>query len=172
MRRLMTILAACAALAFAQSAAAEMKIAVVDVNQAVGQTQEAQAFLERVQGELKADQDRIRELTAEKSRIEERVERDGEVMSEAERAKLSEEYERVTSDLKYRAETYQKALQRRRNELFRSMGPRVQAALNDIVEGENFDLVVPAGSVIYASPDMDITGRLAERLDSKSGSAQ
>ena len=31
-------------------------------------------------------------------------------------------------------------------------------------------MVVPAGSVIYASPDMDITGRLAERLDSKSGS--
>jgi outer membrane protein len=91
-------------------------------------------------------------------------------MSEAERAKLSEEYERVTSDLKYRTETYQKSLQRRRNELFRSMGPRVQAALNDIVEGEDFDIVVPAGSVIYASPDMDITGRLAERLDQKSGS--
>jgi outer membrane protein len=166
----MTVLAACAALAFSQSAAAELKIAVVDVNQAVGQTQEAQAFLERVQTELKPDQDRIRELTAEKSRIEERVERDGEVMSEAERAKLSEEYERVTSDLKYRTETYQKSLQRRRNELFRSMGPRVQAALNDIVEGEDFDIVVPAGSVIYASPDMDITGRLAERLDQKSGS--
>lgn len=169
MRRLMTVVAACAALAFAQPAMAEMKIAVVDVNEAVGQTQEARVFLERVQGELKPDQDRIRELTAEKSRIEERVERDGEVMSSAERVKLSEEYERVTSDLQYQAESYQKSLNRRRNELFREMGPRVQAALNEIIEADGFDMVVPAGAVIYANPEHDITARLAERLDRSSG---
>lgn len=168
-RRLMTVVAAFAALAFAQTAVAELKIAVVDVNEAVGQTQEARAFLERVQGELKPDQDRIRTLTADKSRIEERVERDGEVMSSAERVKLSEEYERVTSDLQYQAESYQKSLNRRRNELFREMGPRVQSALNEIIESEGYDMVVPAGAVIFAKPDHDITSRLAERLDQQSG---
>ncbi|HSG91267.1 MAG TPA: OmpH family outer membrane protein [Pseudomonadales bacterium] len=169
MKRLITALVACAALAFAQSAAAELKIAVVDVNEAVGQTAEAKAFLARVQGELKVDQDRIRELTADKSRIEEKVERDGEVMSDQERIKLSEEYDRVTSDLKYRVESYQKALNRRRNELFQTMGPRVQAALNDIVELESFDFVVPSNAVIYVNPKHDITRKLAERLDQKAG---
>jgi outer membrane protein len=165
----MTVLAACLALGVAPATfAAEMKIAVVDVNAAVGQTAQAQDFLARVQEDLQTDQDRIRELTAEKSRIEERVERDGEVMSEEERVKLSEEYDRVTSDLKYRAETYQKALNRRRNELFRQMGPRVQAALNDLVESGDYDLVIPAGSVIFARPTIDITTQLAEKLDEKS----
>lgn len=169
MKRLMTVVAACAALAFAQTAMAELKIAVVDVNEAVGQTAEARAFLERVQGELKPDQDRIRALTADKSRIEERVERDGEVMSAAERVKLSEEYERVTSDLQYQAESYQKSLNRRRNELFREMGPRVQTALNEIIQADGFDMVVPSGAVIYVKPDHDITRRLAERLDQRAG---
>ena len=168
MRRVLTVLAACAALALAPAAMAELKIAVVNVNEAVSQTREAKDFLGRVQEELAADQERIRELTAEKSRIEERVERDGEVLSDAERVSLSEEYDRITSDLQYRAETYQKALQRRRNELLRQMGPRVQAALDDIVQLESYDLVVPSGSVIYANPKHDITRKLTERLDANS----
>lgn len=167
MRKLMTVLAACLALGIGQATAAELKIAVVDVNAAVGQTQEAQTFLSDVQAQLKPDQDRIRELTAEKSRIEERVERDGEVMSDEERVKLSEEYDRVTSDLKYRAESYQKALNRRRNELFGRMGPRVQAALDDMVQLEGYDMIVPVGAVIYVNPKHDITRKLAEKLDEK-----
>jgi outer membrane protein len=163
------LLIALAALACAQTvAAADLKIVVVDVNAAIGQTQEAQQFLGRVQEELKADQDRIRELTADKTRIEERVERDGEVMSNEERVKLSEEYERITSDLQYRAETYQKDINRKRNELFRQMGPRVEAALDDLVKREGYDIVLPRNSVIYVNPRQDITRKLTERLDAKS----
>ncbi|MEE4299758.1 MAG: OmpH family outer membrane protein [Pseudomonadales bacterium] len=167
MRRVLSVLAAFAAITLAPAAAAELKIAVVNVNEAVSQTQEARGFLARVQEELAPDQERIRELTAEKSRIEERVERDGEVLSDAERVSLSEEYERITSDLQYRAESYQKTLNRKRNELLRQMGPRVQAALDDLVQLEAYDLVVPAGSVIYANPKHDITRKLTERLDEK-----
>jgi Skp family chaperone for outer membrane proteins len=167
-RKLSTVLIAVAALAAGPGAlAAELSIAVVDVQAAIGQTQEAQVFLERVQGELQADQERIRELQAEKTRIEERVERDSEVMSEEERVRLSEEYDRITSDLQYRAETYQKAVNRRRNELFRQMGPRVEAALDDLVQLEGYDLVVPRNSVIYVNPKHDITRRLTEQLDAK-----
>ena len=168
MKRVLTVLAALASITFAPAAVAELNIAVVDVNEAVSQTQEAKDFLARVQEELAPDQERIRELTAEKSRIEERVERDGEVLSEAERVGLSEEYDRITSDLQYRAESYQKALNRRRNELLRQMGPRVQAALDDLVQLESYDLVVPVGAVIYANPKNDITRKLTERLDEKS----
>ena len=168
MRRVLTMLAACAALGLAPVALAELNIAVVDVNEAVSQTQEAKEFLAKVQEELAPDQGRIRELTADKSRIEERVERDGEVLSDDERVRLSEDYDRVTSDLQYRAENYQKALTRRRNELLRTMGPRVQAALDDLVQLESYDLVVPVGAVIYANPKHDITRKLTERLDEKS----
>ena len=168
MKRVLTVLAALASITFAPAATAELNIAIVDVNEAVSQTQEAKDFLARVQEELAPDQERIRELTAEKSRIEERVERDGEVLSDAERVSLSEEYDRITSDLQYRAESYQKALSRRRNELLRQMGPRVQAALDDLVQLESYDLVVPVGAVIYANPKHDITRKLTERLDQKS----
>jgi len=157
-KRLSTLLIALGALAAAPGAlAAELSLAVVDVQAAIGQTREAQVFLERVQEELQV----------EKTRIEERVERDGEVMSEEERVRLSEEYDRITSDLQYRAETYQKAVNRRRNELFRQMGPRVEAALDDLVQLEGYDLVVPRNSVIYVNPKHDITRRLTEQLDAK-----
>jgi len=164
-RKLMTVVAVAAALTMAQTATAQMKIAVVDVNEAIGQTQEAQDFLRRVQDELRPEQETIRSLTAERSRIEERVERDGEVLSEQERIRLSEDYERLTADLQFRAENYQKTLQRRRNELFRQMGPRVQAALDDLVQAERYDMVVPGGAVIYVNPSHDITSKLTEKLD-------
>ena len=69
-----------------------------------------------------------------RAEIEEKVQRDAEVMGEEERTRLSEDYERLTSDLQYRTETYQKAVNRRRNELFQKMGPGVQAALDDLAD--------------------------------------
>lgn len=165
MRRFLTVAAVLAALTISQIAAAQLKIAVVDVNEAIGQTSQAREFLRQVQEELRPEQERIRELTAQRAQIEERVERDGDVLSDQERRRLSEDHERLTDDLQFRAERYQQTLQRRRNELMREMGPRVQAALDEMVRAEGYDLVIPAGAVIYADPTHDITRHLSERLD-------
>lgn len=165
MRRFLAVVALVTALTAAQAAVAELKIAVVDVNEAIGQTSEAREFLRQVQEELRPEQDRIRELTAQRAQIEERVERDGDVLGERERIRLSEDYERLTADLQFRAESYQQTLQRRRNQLMREMGPRVQSELDAMVQAEGYDLVIPAGAVIYVNPTHDITRRLSERLD-------
>lgn len=165
MRRILTVVALTMALILSQAVAAQMKIAVVDVNEAIGQTSEAREFLRQVQDEMRPEQDRIRELTAERARIEEEAERDQDILDERGLRRLQEEYERLSSDLQFRAERYQQTLQRRRNELMREMGPRVQAALDEMVRAEGYDLVIPAGAVIYVDPSHDITRRLTERLD-------
>ncbi len=165
MKRVLAFVLGLGALGLAPLAGAELKIAVVDVQAAIGQTQEAQAFLEKVQESLEADLERIRELTAQRAEIEEKVQRDGEVMGEEERTRLSEDYERITSDLQYRTDTYQKAVNRRRNELFQKMGPGVQAALDDLVKLEAYDLVLPRNTVIYVNPKHDITRKVTEVLD-------
>lgn len=168
MKRVLAFVLGLGALGFAPLAGAELKIAVVDVQAAIGQTQEAQAFLEKVQESLEADLERIRELTAQRAEIEEKVQRDGEVMGEEERTRLSEDYERITSDLQYRTDTYQKAVNRRRNELFQKMGPGVQAALDDLVKLEAYDMVLPRNTVIYVNPKHDITRKVTEVLDKQS----
>ncbi|MEY3043038.1 MAG: hypothetical protein RLZZ174_2120 [Pseudomonadota bacterium] len=168
MKRVLAFVLGLGALGLAPLAGAELKIAVVDVQAAIGQTQEAQAFLEKVQESLEADLERIRELTAQRAEIEEKVQRDGEVMGEEERTRLSEDYERITSDLQYRTESYQKAVNRRRNELFQKMGPGVQAALDDLVKLEAYDLVLPRNTVIYVNPKHDITRKVTEVLDKQS----
>ncbi|MBL6714818.1 MAG: OmpH family outer membrane protein [Pseudomonadales bacterium] len=168
MKRVLAFVLGLGALGLAPLAGAELKIAVVDVQAAIGQTQEAQAFLEKVQESLEADLERIRELTAQRAEIEEKVQRDGEVMGEEERTRLSEDYERLTSDLQYRTESYQKAVNRRRNELFQKMGPGVQAALDDLVKLEAYDLVLPRNTVIYVNPKHDITRKVTEVLDKQS----
>jgi outer membrane protein len=167
-KRVLAFVLGLGALGLAPLAGAELKIAVVDVQAAIGQTQEAQAFLEKVQESLEADLERIRELTAQRAEIEEKVQRDGEVMGEEERTRLSEDYERITSDLQYRTESYQKAVNRRRNELFQKMGPGVQAALDDLVKLEAYDLVLPRNTVIYVNPKHDITRKVTEVLDKQS----
>jgi outer membrane protein len=167
-KRVLAFVLGLGALGLAPLAGAELKIAVVDVQAAIGQTQEAQAFLEKVQESLEADLERIRELTAQRAEIEEKVQRDGEVMGEEERTRLSEDYERLTSDLQYRTESYQKAVNRRRNELFQKMGPGVQAALDDLVKLEAYDLVLPRNTVIYVNPKHDITRKVTEVLDKQS----
>ena len=52
------------------------------------------------------------------------------------------------------------------------MGLRVQAALDDLVQLESYDLVVLVGAVIYANPKHDITRKLTERLDERATPAR
>ena len=68
----------------ATSAAAELKIAVLDTQRALVESEEAQALLAQAQTELQAEQDQLQALNNEIVALTEQLQKDGEVMSPAE----------------------------------------------------------------------------------------
>ena len=133
---------------------------------AIGQTQEAQSFAKkRCRSRWKPIWSGFESLRRSAPRSKRRFSGTRKSWARKSALALSEDYERLTSDLQYRTETYQKAVNRRRNELFQKMGPRRQAALDDLVKLEAYDLVLPRNTVIYVNPKHDITRKVTEVLD-------
>ncbi len=133
----------------AGSAAAELKIAVLDTQRALIESEEAQALLAQAQQELQAEQDQLQSLNDEIVALTEQLQKDGEVMSPAEQRRMQKEIEDKQIDLQFLGNKLQKEVNDRRQEL------------------EGYDMIMERGSLRYVNSKHDITRRVTEKLNEK-----
>lgn len=146
-------------------AQAEMKIAVVDMQRAVLASDEAKVAVEKFRGEKKGEIDTITTLELELKSIQDKIAKDGEIMSEEERRKLKNSFEEKATTYKFHRQNMQKAEQQELQALAKQMEPKMQTALKSIIDEKKYDLVVRPEMVIYNAPGTDITKLLLERLN-------
>jgi outer membrane protein len=149
------------------AAYAELKIAVLDTQRAIVDSDSGKAFLDRVNAELQKDQDDAKKIQAELKTLQEKLQKDQAVMSEEDKRKSAKSIEDKQIDLQFIVNKLQKAVQDRREELMRDMVPRVDAALKDLIDLEGYDLVAERSSFHYVNAKHDITRRVTEKLNSK-----
>ena len=151
----------------ATSASAELKIAVLDTQRALIESEEAQALLAQAQQELQAEQDQLQALNNEIVALNERLQKDGEVMSPAEQRKLQKEIEDKQIDLQFLGNKLQKEVNDRRQELLQQMVPKIDVVLKDLIDLEGYDMIMERGSLRYVNSKHDITRRVTEKLNEK-----
>lgn len=149
------------------AAAAEVKIGVLDIQQALLASEEAQQFLQTTQSDLQGEQEEFQALQQEIRALQEQMQKDAEVMSPVERRRRSKELEDKQIDARFLAEKLQKEMQDRQQELMQQMGPKLEAAIKDLVESEGYDLVMQRGNLVYADSMYNITAKVTEKLNEK-----
>ncbi len=155
-------------LAFAAPlAAAELKIAVLDTQRALLSSEEAKSLMEQVQQELEQEQARVNELGDEIRALQEKLEKDSEVMSATEQRKAQKALEDKGIDYQFLVNKLQKRVNDRRQELGQVMVPKVDAVLKDLIELEGYDLILERGNLLYVNSKHDITRRVTEKLNEK-----
>lgn len=148
-------------------AQAEMKIAVVDMQRAVLASDEAKAAVEKFRTAKQDDIDIISKLETELKGIQEKIAKDGEIMSEDERRKLKNSFEEKATTYKFHRQNMQKAEQQELQQLAQMMEPKMQKALKAIIDENKYDLVLRPEMVIFNGPSTDITKLLLEQLNAK-----
>jgi len=106
--------------------------------------------------EMVATQKRLKEL-------EDRLVKDGAIMSEAERQKLEREVINLKRDLKRTQDEFREDFNFRRNEEFSKIQKKIVEAIQNVAKENNYDIVLSEG-VIYASPKVDISDLVIEYL--------
>jgi outer membrane protein len=169
MKRYMTLLVAMCVTAMAMSPAAyaELKVAVLDTQRAIVESEGGKAFLAKVNAELKKDQDDAKRIQDELKALQEKLQKDAAVMSDEDKRLASKQLEDKQIDLQFIVNKLQKAVQDRREELMRDMVPRVDAALKDLIELEGYDLIAERQSFHYVNNKHDITRKVTEKLNLK-----
>jgi len=150
---------------YALPAAAADDVSVVFVNstRVVEQAPQAKSARENVQREFAARKDEIVASQKELKSLQERLQRDGAVMSEGERRKLEREVMAQQRELKRSQDAFREDLNLRRNEEFAKLQRQANKVINSIAKNSGYDLVLEAG-VVYASDRVDITDQVVARL--------
>jgi len=164
-QRILAILAISVLAFTAPFASAEVKIAVVDVQNAILQSEEAKRLLAQIQGEFKGEEDEIRKIQSEAAALLERMNKDADVMSDAEKRRLQQEIESMNNDFVYLRQKLQRQIEERQKELFTGIDGKVQKAIEELVLSEDYDMILPRGAVLYVTDLYNITGKVTEKLN-------
>ena len=150
-----------------QGAAAQVKIAVVNSDAAIGQCEEFKTFREALFEEISDERSQVQQLQTDIEGLQQRVIDERDVMSETELREVQKEIENKGLDLDFRSKKLQKDVGDRQNEFFQEMTPKFQAVVNDLIEVERYDVVFERRSLLFANMKHDITAKVTEKLNER-----
>ena len=144
-------------------AAAEVKIGVVNIARIMEQAPQAEAASKLLEkrfsqrdASLSEERDAIRKL-------EEQLQRDGDVMAANKRAELEKEVRERGREYKRSFDNFKEDVNIARNEELAKLQKQVLQAIAEIAEKEQYDLIVTE-NVVYASKRVDLTEKVLARL--------
>jgi outer membrane protein len=151
----------------AGSAFAEMKIAVLNAQRAIFECSEGKAMIAKIQSDLAADDTALKSLGASIAQLNEKLSKDGEIMSDPEKRKLQKEIEDKQVEYQFQGNKLQKTANDRQQEILQQIGPKAKAILDEIVTKEQYDLILQPAAAVYVNSKYDLTPQLIEKLNQK-----
>jgi len=148
--------------------AQDTKIGVINLEQALFNSDAARIVQEGLQQEFSADEERAQTLSEELIALQEKFQQDQAIMSEDEIRRMNSDAQDLQVQLQLIQERVQAALQERNQVFVEGMREELAAAVNDVVAEGGFDLVLNAQSVAYMAPVLDISARVTAKLNENS----
>lgn len=158
-------LAMVAALLFAVPALAETRIGVVDLRQALFSSNDAKAFSDQLKQDFAGTEEEVRKAQQEARSLQERLQKDGAMMNESERERLKEEFQEKAQEFSEKKEQLDQTLNSRKQAFLEEARPEVDAAVKELMEEHDLDIILPSETVVYVKPELNLTDELLEKLN-------
>ena len=146
-----------------------VKIGVVDLQKILETSNSGKA----AQNELKVQRDKMqadmKQRGNEIQEIESRMQREAMVMSKETRDEKEREHRIKVSDFQALQRKYQSDLQEIERKLMGKLQAEITSLVGDIAKKDGYLLVISNIGVIYSLPSTDLTERLIQELNAKSG---
>ena len=169
---LFSVLAVMSATLFCMTASAEgIKIGFINTARVLDESPQADAARQRIEKEFSPRDKEIVAAQKDVLKLEEKLNRDGAIMSETERRRLERDVMTQKRDLKRASEEAREDFNIRRNEEFDKIRRLVREVIVEIAEKQHFDLILEAG-VVYASDKINITDQVVEQLKKQTGATK
>ncbi|MDZ7782554.1 MAG: OmpH family outer membrane protein [Halioglobus sp.] len=170
MNRLLKFVIVIVAMAVPVLGWAQGKIAVVNLEEAILQTDLAQQRLNEVRGEedYKADKAEFDKLKDEFDELVKKFQKDAAIMSQEQQVAARNKLASKQADLEHVTGKLQKAETTAVQALLQEMTPSVQAVLQEIIEQDGIGLLLQRQAVIHADPGYSITAKVTDKLNQMS----
>ncbi len=150
-------------LAVSPALAAEFKVGFVDASKVLEESPQAEDARSRLEKEFAPRDRSLISSQKEIRRLEDKVVRDGAIMSEKEKVGLERDLRAKKRELKREQDEFRDDLNLRRNEELQKLQRKVLDTIHALAKRDKYDLIVSDG-VIFASKRVDVTPKVVEML--------
>jgi len=172
MRRL-AIACLIATAAFTAAARAQgPKLAYVDVQRAIQETEEGRAARTRLKSEFDQRRAQVDKKSADLEKMQQEYEKQAPVLSEEAKRKKQEEFQKALIDARKSAGDLQEDMNRQEQQAMSSILQRLTQVVAEIAERESINFVFDKGSLLHAPPAADITNEVVRRYNDRFGAGE
>ncbi len=144
--------------------AADIKVGFVNSLKILDEAPQTKAAMEAWQREFAPKKDKLIAEQNKLKKLEEKLVRDGVLMSASERKSLERDVMNQQRDLRRNEEEYNEDLNIRRNEVLQEVQSKVMNVIIGMAKDENYDLIFSESGVVYFNEDIDISDQVLSRL--------
>lgn len=143
----------------------QLKIAVLDMSAALFNSERAKAEDDKVRVETAEDETKVRALAEQATALQEKLQKDGSIMSEEQRRRAGEEIEELGVQYNFLVQKLQRMMQERRQNFQQAYTPNLIQAITAVIEEGSYDIVFRAEAVLHFPNENDITARVTAKLN-------
>lgn len=156
--------AAASSLLIASAVQAETKIGVVNFQEVMGKIPQTTAFMSVLEAEIKDDKALITQLEKDIKYYQEKMQRDGTLMTEKEKTELELKITTLFKDYQAKGKALNDKISARQGEETNKIIVLVRQAIDKISAKEDFDLIIEQKAAVFMKPDLDITKEVIEQV--------
>ncbi|TAN47990.1 MAG: OmpH family outer membrane protein [Methylococcaceae bacterium] len=145
--------------------AGDLKIGVVNTQKLLEKAPQAEKAKKELEREFSPRDKRLVAEQKDIKQMEEKLAKEGAVMSDGERQKLDKEILNRKREGKRLQDEFREDFNIRRNEELGKLQREVVEAIQQLAKEESFDLLLADG-VVYASDQVDVTDKVLKKLQS------
>lgn len=153
------------ALILAFPVVADTRIGVVDLRQALFSSNSAKTFSESLERDFASDEAQVRDAQEAARKLKDRLEKDGAMMNETERNKVSGEFQEKVKEFNFLKQRLDATVAQRKQAFLEEARPDVDRAVKSLLDEHNLDIILPSEAVVYVKPDMNLTEQLLNKLN-------
>lgn len=144
--------------------AAEQKIGVVNFQEIMGKIPQTAVVMQKLEAEFKDEKAEITQLEKDIKYFQEKLQRDGSLMSKKEKDKIDKDMNAKYQDYQNRGKAFQQKTGVRQNEETTKIIGLVRQAINSIADSGKYDLILEQKAVVFSKPKANITDQVIEKV--------
>ena len=144
---------------------AEMKVAVLNYQMALLESDAAKKYAVDAEKKFGPQLTRLKTLESDAKRIQDRLMKEGDKMAQSERERLELEFKQKARDFQFQSKELNEAKAIADRDMLKQLKPKLDKAVEEVIKGGNYDLVLERGAVVDVKPQFDITGQVIERMN-------
>ncbi|MBF7141702.1 MULTISPECIES: OmpH family outer membrane protein [Pseudomonas] len=164
MRKLTQLVIVAAAL-FATPAFAEMKIAVLNYQMALLESDAAKKYAVDAEKKFGPQLTKLKSLESSAKDIQDQLVKGGDKMQQPQRERLELDFKQKARDFQFQSKELNEAKASADRDMLKVLKPKLDQAVEGVIKSGGFDLVLERGAVIDVKPQYDITRQVIERMN-------